>query len=103
MEMPFGKYRGVMVSELPFNYLQWLTGIELLEPLRTVVQNEYDDRLLDQSRSEDPTIDYRVIDEIVSAGVRSLARTYHPDVGGDHHKMTAVNTAADWLREKARE
>jgi putative quorum-sensing-regulated virulence factor len=69
MEMPFGKYRGLMVSELPFNYLQWLSGIELLEPLRTVVQNEYDTRLLDQSRTEKP-IDFEVIDEIISPGAK---------------------------------
>ena len=99
--MLFGKYRGTPVIELPFNYLQWLTSIELLKPLRTEVRKEYDRRLCDQQQYEGP-IDLRVIDEIISAGVRSLAKTHHPDAGGDHHKMVAINNAADWLREKAR-
>jgi len=101
MEMPFGKYRGVQVTELQFNYLQWLTSIELMEPLRTVVREEYDKRLHDQSRWEGP-IDLKVIDEIISAGVRGLARVHHPDVGGDHQTMALINNTADWLREKAR-
>ena len=101
MQMPFGKYRGAMVNELPFNYLQWLTGLELLEPLRTRVRNEYEKRLHDQSQYEGP-INLAVVDEIIGAGVRSLAKTYHPDAGGDHEKMVGINNAADWLREKAR-
>lgn len=101
MEMPFGKYRGVRVTELPFNYLEWLTSIELLEPLRANVKQEYARRLLDQSKYEGK-IDLTVVDEIISVGVRTLARTHHPDVGGDHQKMVAINNAADWLREKAR-
>ena len=102
MEIPFGKYRGKQVKELPFNYLEWLTSIELLEPLRTKVKEEYERRLFDQSRWEGP-IDLKVVDEIISAGVRSLARTHHPDSGGDHEKMVQINNAADWLREKARD
>jgi len=74
---------------------------ELLEPLRTEVKKEYERRLCDQCQYEG-LIDLKVIDEIISAGVRSLARTHHPDAGGDHDKMVAINNAADWLRERAR-
>ena len=42
MLMPFGKYRGTSVTELPFDYLQWLTSIDLLDPLRTEVKKEYE-------------------------------------------------------------
>jgi len=87
---------------LPLNYLEWLTGIELLEPLRTRVKEEYERRLQDQSKWEGP-IDLKIVDEIISAGVRSLARTHHPDAGGDHDKMALINSIADWLRERARE
>jgi hypothetical protein len=59
----FGKYRGTPVTKLPFNYLQWLLGLELLEPLRTVVKQEHR-RLFDQSRWEGP-IDLRVIDDLI--------------------------------------
>jgi hypothetical protein len=95
--MPFGKYRGRQVNELPFNYLEWLTTIDLLEPLQAYVNQEYAKRC----RGKD-LIDLTAVDEIVSAGVRTLARLYHPDVGGDHQKMVAINNAADWLRDKVR-
>src|SRR4051812_29315060 len=102
MRMPFGKYRGVSVAELPFNYIEWLTTIELLEPLRAKVKQEYDKRLRERSQWEGP-IDMKVVDDIISAGVRALARIHHPDVGGDHAQMVAINSAADWLRERSRE
>jgi hypothetical protein len=101
VQIPFGKYRGTSVTELPFDYLQWLTSIDLLDPLRAEVKKEYGARLCDQ-RQYEGLIDLEVIDEIISAGVRSLARTHHPDAGGDHDKMVAINNAADWLRERAR-
>ena len=99
--MPFGKYRGTQIRELPFNYLEWLTTLELLEPLQTRVQEEYEKRLYDQGR--EGAIDLSVVDEIVKAGVRSLAKVHHPDTGGNHQRMVAINNAAEWLREKARE
>src|SRR5437867_691113 len=63
MQMPFGKYRGTHVRELPFNYLEWLTTLELSEPLRTGVREEYEKRLDDQSRYERP-IDLDMVDEL---------------------------------------
>jgi uncharacterized protein (DUF3820 family) len=34
--MPFGKYRGWLLSELPDGYLQWLRTLsDLREPLRS--------------------------------------------------------------------
>jgi hypothetical protein len=70
---------------------------------RTVVKQEFERRMFDQIKWGEVPIDLQVIDEIISAGVRSLARTHHPDVGGDHQRMVTINNAADWLREKARE
>ena len=33
MTMPFGKHRGVSLRELPSDYLAWLLGLALREPL----------------------------------------------------------------------
>lgn len=35
--MPFGKYKGIQVSNLPLDYLYWLNSIILKDPLKTVV------------------------------------------------------------------
>jgi hypothetical protein len=39
--MPFGRYRGRLLSEVPDAYLKWLYGIELDEPLRASVAREW--------------------------------------------------------------
>jgi hypothetical protein len=44
-----------------------------------------------------------VVDELVGAGLRSLARKYHPDTtGSDGRHMAKLNATADWLRSAAR-
>ena len=44
MLMPFGRYRGQELATLPAEYLQWLAGIELREPLASAVQEEVERR-----------------------------------------------------------
>ncbi len=34
--MPFGKHKGQMLHELPEDYLEWLSTVELREPLKTL-------------------------------------------------------------------
>lgn len=41
--MPFGKYKGESVYEIPLSYLEWLVdNIDLQEPLATEVNNAID-------------------------------------------------------------
>ena len=42
--MPFGKFRGYEVSELPDDYLRFLSTLDLRPPLRRAVEAELDDR-----------------------------------------------------------
>ncbi|MBI5579603.1 MAG: DUF3820 family protein [Deltaproteobacteria bacterium] len=37
MRMPFGKFKGVPIGEIETSYLQWLSTIELRDPLRGAV------------------------------------------------------------------
>ncbi len=106
MRIPFGRYTGWNVDDLPTDYLSWLSGISLRDSdLHSAVMNE----LLTRSRSganarptnrhaPNPT----VLEKLVSAGVRSLAKVHHPDCGGDTAMMQKINAAADWLRSQAR-
>lgn len=43
--------------------------------------------------------DREVALEILGAGLRVMARRHHPDLGGDHETMVAINRVADKLRD----
>ena len=89
------------ISKLPLEYLDWLLDQDFVgEPLRSTLEREFEKRL--HSQEPNNAIDISLIDELVSAGLRSLSRKYHPDLGGDHDSMVALNNCADWLRQQAR-
>jgi pyrimidine deaminase RibD-like protein len=39
--------------------------------------------------------------EIIATGYRALALKRHPDKGGSHQEMLALNHAHEWLKELA--
>lgn len=51
---------------------------------------------------EEGVIEPGLVNEIVTAGVRALTVRNHPDLGGNHDKMVAINAAATWLKDQAR-
>lgn len=105
MRMPFGKYQGVLIADLPDDYLSWLfTKLELREPLRTKVGTEYHARFSRRTSTATPPLPevITMAEELVSAGYRKLAHRHHPDHGGDHAAMVLVNNAADYLRTRLR-
>jgi uncharacterized protein (DUF3820 family) len=107
MKMPFGKFSGVELDELPDAYLRWLLSIEITNDLLAAeLQLEAEARgFFTKARGRAPRSAAparEVVDELVGAGLRSLARKYHPDCGGDTRRMQEVTGAADWLRQQAR-
>ena len=107
--MPFGKHRGVELSELPGPYLRWLADLDdLREPLKGAVKSERARRAgrhEDFSQHSDFQIhgdDRKVARQIVESGRRSLAKTAHPDHGGKLAVMRRVNTVDDSLLEALR-
>lgn len=102
--MPFGRHKGEPLSSVPDEYLDWLTTIDLRPRLRGAVYAEIRSREGAESRAYRPSTmllecpEPKVARELVSAGLRSVSRRYHPDAGGTHDAMIAVNTAAEWLR-----
>ncbi len=107
--MPFGKYRDWWLCEVPADYLAWLARLpDLQRPLRAAVDAELQRRRPREARSTPPPRpsglhpSARICDELISAGLRQLARRYHPDAGGSHESMVGVTLAADWLKAQAR-
>lgn len=107
--MPFGKYRGTALTAVPIDYLQWLSSQPgIREPLLTAMKTELSHRMDREqpppappplNRCPNPDVAY----EIISTGLRYLARKHHPDAGGDHETMVALNNCCDWLRTRSRD
>src|SRR5262245_27373604 len=104
MRIPFGRYKGELLEDLPFAYLEWLNEQDFLrEPLKSAIKAEFERRTFSQERRiHIHNIDMDLIDDIVEAGRRSLAKIFHPDAGGSNHMMQQVNAACDWLKQQAR-
>lgn len=103
--MPWGKYKGDRIDEVPLGYLAWLLeeGRSLEPTFERHVRVEVASRLgLSSERTARPALPApHIADaaaEMVSLGFRALAKRAHPDQGGSHHAMLAANEARDWLR-----
>jgi hypothetical protein len=96
--MPFGRYRGQRLRDLPDGYLGWLRDeCELREPLRMRVEHEYQRRIgsRHRRRREAPLeregalapSQVAVALRIVARGFRAAAHDAHPDHGGSDAQM----------------
>lgn len=96
MKMPFGKYRGVELRELPDDYLQWLySEFDLKGRLKSAVYQEYKIRSSRITFDELNTLDGGKIKKIYYR----LAMQYHPDkCGGNGDIMKGINLFYDELK-----
>ena len=101
--MPFGRFRGERLEDVPDAYVRWLLAIELRDPLRTAVLAEAELRGLVPHSAPQGAPRRDVAEQLVTAGLHALARRHHPDVGGNVRTMQDVTTVASWLRARARE
>ena len=97
--MPFGKYRGWLLSDLPDGYLQWLRTLsDLREPLRSDCDREWRRRYATYDeppppKHEEPGAlrvaaeDSTMFRELVETGFRQVALRLHPDHGGRMEDM----------------
>src|SRR5215471_18361148 len=105
--MPFGKYRGIPITDLPDHYLEWLNSLDDLRGrLRRAVNAEWQYRQWEEEARrpvehapEMDAEDRALLAELVQAGFRALVRRYHPDVGGDGEKMVRLNALMERLRQ----
>lgn len=96
MRMPFGKHRGEKLADIDIGYLEWLfENCDLRAPLRSAVKAELDRRQWDQS--PDPLCSTTITTDIVNTWHRRMAVKFHPDKGGSHEVMKAVNFGRDVL------
>jgi hypothetical protein len=97
--MPFGKYRGHRLSEIPADYFLWvLNEASAAKPwLREAIEEELNRRDDPGAGAYEAPADLRGTIKTWFAG---LARDYHPDrIGGDGREMKALNEAHERLRK----
>jgi len=98
--MPFGKYQGKPIAEIPEGYLVWVLGnVECLSPmLRDAIERQLD--IKPATRPTPQPRDHRTeLDVKLRGWHRELALRYHPDRKGSTEVMAAINDAYDRLRK----
>jgi hypothetical protein len=106
MTLPFGKYRGQDIADVPLGYIAWLLeeGRDLKPDLRRALRGELADRLDLQPQPARRALPAPAIadavTEIIAAGYRAVALRAHPDRGGTHEAMIAATEARDWLKQQ---
>src|SRR5262249_36581677 len=97
--MPFGKYRGVPLDQVPGSYLDWvLRECDSIDGwLRDAIEDELDVRAGQQQTAEHGPAGH--IEERLTKVKRELSLTHHPDGGGNVDVMKGINLTIDRLRE----
>jgi Putative quorum-sensing-regulated virulence factor len=104
--MPFGKFRGIELVDLPDDYLHWLYSLpDLRDPLRLAVEVEWAMRFEPEWNPQDAFAhglndeELALLKRLIQTGYRGLATQFHPDlVGGDGREMRALNALMDKLK-----
>lgn len=96
--LPFGKHRGRLLREIDdLDYLRWLAGRDLREPLLSAVRAEIDRRdfaAVAKDGRAIPCPDRAVAEAFVTRGQRALEQE-HAQSAADLERIAAV---AGWLR-----
>ncbi len=117
LKMTFGKYKGKRLSKLPTDYLVWLVDKcdSLTDEMRKAVEEELsgrDDAPQQESAANEPPAGPAAaprppkvspLGERLGGDVRllfrNLALKYHPDRGGSHESMQALNEFHDQVQQ----
>jgi putative quorum-sensing-regulated virulence factor len=105
MRMPFGRYRGEMLTEVPLGYLAWVLEATDVRPLLAdAIREEIAERLRLAPRvvtvpvsAPPPAAIHGAVRDLLRAGFRTLAPERHPDRGGTNDGMRRLLEARQWL------
>jgi hypothetical protein len=98
--MPFGKYSGHPIEDLPSDYLHWcLINLSKMGPeLRGEMKRVLAAGNLTMSTADvDPVI--RKFDERLKTWYRHASLKHHPDLGGSNEAQIIVNECFEFLAQ----
>lgn len=101
IRMPFGKYKGKVLENLPVGYLDWVLDWMNSEEsgwmshrraqLWDALDKEWERRKSGPNGNlRLPPSAKRLLPEFILVGYKAMARRYHPDVGGTKDQMIAL-------------
>ena len=98
--MPFGKYKGKFIADVPDDYLRWLEPQEFVYPrLRQAIRAELAERATEDTDHDEKfgpkCPDPALAREIIEVGIRTLSIRFRPD----EEKLTMLDQCANWLRQ----
>jgi hypothetical protein len=102
MRMPFGKYKGMLLRDIPSDYLVWVLGnvTRLNYYLRFEIETLLQSRDYQAQADEDHHgCELSTADSVIREWWRGLVRDYHPDRGGSVEVMQALNEAHSRLKQ----
>ena len=99
--MPFGKHKGTPIDQVPLSYIEWLLEKDNVDGwLRSELEESRRKQLggpFDEFRHE-------FEDDLQSRKIRKiyleLSKKWHPDEGGSHEAMAALNMFHEKLIEE---
>jgi hypothetical protein len=90
--MTFGKFNGADVADIPDSYLEWvLATVETLQPVLR--------RAIEEQLSRRAAVPVAMPRDVLKSLYREMSRRYHPDHGGSHEAMIAINDMYSRLQE----
>ncbi len=104
MNMPFGKYKHTPIWQIDDRrYLVWcIENCDLDYWLKYAIQQQID-RLPPAAPSRQQQPEASAIERLIRQWYHALSLKYHPDRGGSHLAMVAVNDAYELIRSMAKD
>jgi len=99
--MPFGKHKGTPIDQVPLSYIEWLLEKDNVDGwLRSELEKSRNKQLggdFDEFRQE-------FEEDLQSRKIRKIflecSKKWHPDKGGSHEAMAALNMFHEKLIEE---